>query len=157
MLLKSKSFRRVFGSPGPMAFGTKGNEPHGHGTSTSSGEAGESRPSHGEHIQQDSHSRDESIEYLGTLRKELKRILPHIPDLTLLRWSGEKVRDPFSKFSQTVTGSNSDPTLESWSDFRLPLKLKSDGKNSCLVFVHSFISDIALFCSSVEENKPQEA
>ena len=67
-----------------MAFGTRGEERPGHGTSTSSGDVGESRPSRGEHIQQDSHSRDESVEYLGTLRKELKRILSHIPDLTLL-------------------------------------------------------------------------
>ena len=82
VLLDSKSFHRVFGFPRPMVYGTKGEKPHGHGTSTSSGEAGESHPSRGEHIQQDSHSRDESIKYLGTLRKELKRVLPHIPDLT---------------------------------------------------------------------------
>ena len=91
MLLKSKLFRLVFCSPEPMASGTKGVKPHGHAPSMLSSEAGESRPSRGEHIQQDSHSRDESVEYLGTLRKELKRILPHIPDLS----RGEKFEIPF--------------------------------------------------------------
>ena len=56
-----------------------------------SGDSGESRHSRDEHIQRDSHFRDESLEYLGTVRKELRRILPNIPDLTLLMWSGENV------------------------------------------------------------------
>ena len=36
-------------------------------------------------------SRDDSIEFIGIIRKEIRRILSHIPDLTLLRWSGEKI------------------------------------------------------------------
>ena len=102
------------------------------GAPSSSGDAGESCPSRGEHIQRDNSSRDESVEYLGTLEKELKRILPHVPDLTLLRWSGGKVRDPILEFSLNVLSSRSNSEGESWSDFGLPPELKSDGTTSCL-------------------------
>ncbi|GFZ04977.1 hypothetical protein Acr_17g0005490 [Actinidia rufa] len=36
-------------------------------------------------------SQDDSVEYIGTIKKKMRRILPHVPDLTLLRWSGGKV------------------------------------------------------------------
>ena len=55
----------------------------------------------------------EMVEYLGTLRKELKMILSRIPDLTLLRWSGKKVRDPILDFSPNVSSSSSYSIWES--------------------------------------------
>ena len=115
-----------------MALGNQGKERTRGGATSSSGDAGESRLSRGEHIQRDNRSRDDSVEYLGTLRKEPKRILPHIPDLTLLRWSEEKVRDPTLDFSPNVSNSSSDSICESWSDSELPPELKSDGTASCL-------------------------
>ena len=36
------------------------------------------------------HSRDDSVEYIGTIRKGMKKVLPYIPDVTLLRLLGEK-------------------------------------------------------------------
>ncbi|GFZ02290.1 hypothetical protein Acr_15g0008980 [Actinidia rufa] len=89
VLLELKSFCRVFVSPGSMASGTTGeNGPSGEAPS-SSGDVGEYPNSH-EHARQQSPSRDDSVECLGSIRIELRRILPHIPDLTLLRWLGER-------------------------------------------------------------------
>ena len=51
VLLKSKSFHRVFGSPESMASGNKGEERPKDGAPSSLGNASESRPSCGEHIQ----------------------------------------------------------------------------------------------------------
>ena len=106
-----------------MASGTEGQHPR---VSSTLGEAGESR-SRGEYLQ-GGHPREDSIEYLGTVRKELRRIVPHIPDLTLLRWSGGKIRDPILEFCSAL-GSSSDSTSESWSDSELSPELKSDGIN----------------------------
>ena len=52
------------------------------------GDEGESRHSRDENPRSES-SRDKTIEYIGTIRKEMKRILPCLPDLTPLRWFGE--------------------------------------------------------------------
>ena len=79
VLLKSKSFCRVFGFLAPMASGNQGEERPEGGAPSSSGDASEPRPSRGEHIQRDSRSQDESIEYVKTLGKELERILPYVP------------------------------------------------------------------------------
>ena len=38
----------------------------------------------------DDHSRDGSVEYIGNIRKEMRRVLPRFPDLTLLSLLGEK-------------------------------------------------------------------
>ena len=103
-----------------MASGNQDEERLEGGAPNSSGDAGESRPSRGEHIQRDNSFQDESVKYLGTLEKELKRILPHIIDLTFLRWSGKNVRDPILEFLPNVSSSSSDSVLESWSDSRLP-------------------------------------
>ena len=54
-----------------------------------------------------------------------------------------KVRDPFLEFFPTVSGSNSDPTSESWSDSGLPPELKSDGINFYLIL--SFIFSHLIF------------
>ena len=115
-----------------MAPENQGEERTGDGAPSSLGDAGESRPSHGEHIQRDNSSRDNSVEYLGTLRKELKRILPHVPDLTLLKWLGGKIYDPNLGFSPNVSSSSSNSIGESWSDSGLSPELKSDGTASGL-------------------------
>ena len=86
-----------------MASGTKGEEPQGHGTSTSSGEAGDSRLSRGGYIQQDSHSRDESIEYIGTLRKGIEEdstLYPR-PDLAKMV-GGKSLRSLFRIFTECL-------------------------------------------------------
>ena len=85
-----------------------------------SSDASKSRHARDEHPQCDNHSRDESLEYLGTIRKELRRILPHILDLPLLRWSGGKVQDLTLGFEQSSSSSSSDSKPESYSDSGLP-------------------------------------
>ena len=59
------------------------------GTVAFMGDESESRHTRDKHPQSKS-PRDESIEYIGTIRKEMRRILPRLPDLTLLRWLGGK-------------------------------------------------------------------
>ena len=56
------------------------------------------------------------------------------------------------------SGSNSNPTSESWLDFGLSPELKSDGMDSCLflLFIVSFLIFV-LLCSYVEEDKPKKA
>ena len=132
LLLESKSFHRVFVSPGSMASGTVGKECPKDGAPSSSGNTGESRPSRDEHIQRDRLSWDEYVEFSRVIRMELKSISPHVPDLTLLRWPGEKVRDPVLDPLLNALSSGSDSTSESWSDSGLPHELKSDGTASCL-------------------------
>ena len=96
------------------------------GAAASSGNVGESRPFLDEHLGRDS-PRSESVEYIRTIRKEIRRILPHIPDLTLLRWSGGKVRDPNLSFIPNNLSSSSDSKSESWSKSRMPPELRLDG------------------------------
>ncbi|GFZ15805.1 hypothetical protein Acr_25g0002140 [Actinidia rufa] len=52
------------------------------------GDEGESYHSRDEHPRGD-HSRDGSVEYTGTIRKGMMKILPHLPYITLLRLLGE--------------------------------------------------------------------
>ncbi|GFY86209.1 hypothetical protein Acr_04g0009470 [Actinidia rufa] len=66
----------------------------------------------------------------GTIKKEMRRILPHDPDLTLLRWSGRKVRDPVLCLGPFSSSSSLDSKSESWSD---PSNVKNDHpKKACL-------------------------
>ncbi|GFS38387.1 hypothetical protein Acr_00g0057180 [Actinidia rufa] len=135
VLLELKSFRRVFVSPGSMASRTVGEgRPSGEAPS-SSGDVGESRPSH-EQVRRQSPSRDDSIECLGSIRTELRRILPHISDLTLLRWSGGKVLDPIlNRFmNPPSSSSSSNLTSKSYSDLSLPVKLESDAMSKRISF-----------------------
>ena len=67
------------------------------GVAISTGNKGESRHSPNEHLRSES-PQDESVEYIGTIRKEIRRILPCLPDLTLLRLLGGKVQDPVLHF-----------------------------------------------------------
>ncbi|GFZ14616.1 hypothetical protein Acr_24g0008060 [Actinidia rufa] len=130
VLLESKSFCSVFISPGSMASGTAGeSRPSGEAPS-SSGDVGESQNSH-KHTRRQSPSQDNSVECLGSIRTELRRILPHILDLTLLRWSGGKVFDPI--FNRNPS-SGSNPTSESCSDSSQPVELDSNAMSKRINF-----------------------
>ncbi|GFZ16833.1 hypothetical protein Acr_26g0001030 [Actinidia rufa] len=98
MLLGSRSFRQVFVSLGSMASGTAGEELPRGGASSSSGDAGESRPSN-EHVRQQSPSRDDS---------------------------GGKVLDPILDRSMNAPSSGSNPTSKSCSGSSLSAELESD-------------------------------
>ncbi|GFZ03432.1 hypothetical protein Acr_16g0000560 [Actinidia rufa] len=100
MLLDSKSFGRVFGSPGSRASRTVGDNLPSEEVPSSSSDVGESKNPH-EQARRESPSRDDSIECLGSIRTNLRRLLPHIPDLTLLRWSGGK-RVSFKKIGEKL-------------------------------------------------------
>ncbi|GFY97885.1 hypothetical protein Acr_12g0004260 [Actinidia rufa] len=131
VLLESKSFRRVFVSPGSRASRTAGdNLPSGEALSSSS-DVGESQNLH-EQDRRESPSRDDSIECLGSFRTELRRLLPHIPDLTLLRWTRGKVLDPILDHYLNVPSSN--PSSESCSDSSLPVELESDAMSKRVSF-----------------------
>ena len=149
VLLESRSFRRVFVSPGSMALGTVGEEHPRGGAPSSSSDAGESRPSN-EHVRQQSPSRDDSVECLGSIRTELREILPHIPDLTLLRWLGGKVLDPILDRFMNTPSLGSNPTSKSCSNSSLPAELESDGTTPFLFLIFIFMCLIrVLFCSYV--------
>ena len=54
------------------------------GVATTAGDEGESYHSRDKHPRSES-PRDESVEYIGTIKKEMRNILHRLPDLTLLR------------------------------------------------------------------------
>ncbi|GFZ18491.1 hypothetical protein Acr_27g0002300 [Actinidia rufa] len=97
VLLDSKSFRRIFVSPRSMAFGTVGKVCPEDGASSSSSDAGESRPSRDEHIQRDSHSQDESVEFLGVIWTGLRRLGFNIKILFGFRATPKLESDAMSK------------------------------------------------------------
>ncbi|GFY84076.1 hypothetical protein Acr_03g0008500 [Actinidia rufa] len=76
-------------------------------------------------------TREDSVEYLGVIRRDIggaiRRVLPGIPDKTLLRWLGGKVKDSFMNLLFGKFGSSSDSGLDFISDFELPPELRSDG------------------------------
>ena len=53
------------------------------------GNEGESHYSRDDPLRRD-HFQDDSVEYIGTIKKGMRKTLPHLPDLTLLRLLGEK-------------------------------------------------------------------
>ncbi|PSS15969.1 hypothetical protein CEY00_Acc13462 [Actinidia chinensis var. chinensis] len=109
VLLDSKSYHRVFVSPGSKASRTAGdNLPNGDSPSSSSD--------------------------VGSIRTELRRLLPHIPDLTLLRWSGEKVLDPVLDRFMNAPSSSSNSLSESCSDSSLLVELESDAMSKRISF-----------------------
>ncbi|GFZ12476.1 tetratricopeptide repeat (TPR)-like superfamily protein [Actinidia rufa] len=73
---------------------------------------------------------EDSVEYLGVIRRDIggaiRRALPGIPDETLLRWLGGKVKDPFTNLLSGTSGSSSDSGSVSTSDSELPPELRSD-------------------------------
>ncbi|GFY98187.1 hypothetical protein Acr_12g0007280 [Actinidia rufa] len=75
-------------------------------------------------------TREDSVEYLGVIRRDIggviRRALPGIPDETLLRLLGGKVKDPFTNLLSGTSGSSSDLGSVSISDSELPPELRSD-------------------------------
>ncbi|GFS38695.1 hypothetical protein Acr_00g0058930 [Actinidia rufa] len=67
-------------------------------------------------------SRDDSVEYIGTIRKMMRDILPPLPYQTLLSLLRAKIQPSF--FNWELGSSSS--SLEAWSDPRLPPELRSD-------------------------------
>ncbi|GFY85493.1 hypothetical protein Acr_04g0002310 [Actinidia rufa] len=131
LLLDSKSFRRVFVPPGSRASRTAGDNLPSKEAPSSSSDVGESQNPH-EQARRESPSRDDSIEYLGSFRTELSRLLPHIPDLILLRWTGGKVLDPI--LDHFLNDPSSNPSSESCSDSSLPVDLESDAMSKRVSF-----------------------
>ncbi|GFS31863.1 hypothetical protein Acr_00g0019600 [Actinidia rufa] len=124
VLLESKSFRRSFGLPKPMASRTVGDD-----APTSPGDMGEFRHSRDE-LSRGGPFQDSLIEFIGTIRGT-DRILSHLPDQMLLSILGAKIRSTLGAWepgslslsSRSLSlSSSSEAMLESW----LPSKLKSD-------------------------------
>ncbi|GFZ18423.1 hypothetical protein Acr_27g0001620 [Actinidia rufa] len=112
-VLGSRTFRKHF-AVGCTALSTSG------GDNTTSGDDGEFV------------TREDSVEYLGVIRRgiggAIRRALPGIPDETLLRWLGWKVKDPFTNLLSGKSGSSSDSGSDSISNSELPPELRSDAK-----------------------------
>ncbi|GFY94436.1 hypothetical protein Acr_09g0008820 [Actinidia rufa] len=110
-VLGSRTFRKHF-AVGCTALSTSG------GDNTTSGDDGEFVTC------------EDSVEYLGVIRRgiegAIRRALPGIPDETLLRWLGGKVKDPFTNLMSGKSGSSSDSGSDSISDSELPLELRFD-------------------------------
>ena len=111
-VLGSRTFRKHF-AVGCTALSSSG------GDNTTSGDEGEFG------------TREDSVEYLGVIRRgiggAIRRAHPGIPDETLLRWLGGKVKDPFTNLLSGTSGSSSDSGSDSISDSELPPELRSDG------------------------------
>ncbi|GFS34121.1 hypothetical protein Acr_00g0032370 [Actinidia rufa] len=91
-VLKSKFFRRYFklnSKSMASSGGDNGKDIQIGGMALVVGDKGESHHSRDESYRDD-HSQDGSIEYIGTIRKEMRKVLPRLPDLTLLGILGEK-------------------------------------------------------------------
>ncbi|GFY86077.1 hypothetical protein Acr_04g0008150 [Actinidia rufa] len=107
-VLNSRTFKRHFAG-GCSALSTSG------GDNTTSGDEGEFGTG------------EDSVEYLGVIRRgiggAIRRALPGIPDETLLRWLGGKVKDPFTNLLSGTSGSSSDSGSDSIPDSELPPEL----------------------------------
>ena len=110
-----------------MSSSDRDKDTSGNSMVATSSDEGESRHPRDEPPQSES-PRDESVEYLGTIRKEWRSILPRLPDLTMLRLLGGKVPNPIG-LGPFSSSSSSNSRLESWLDSGLPLELRSDGIN----------------------------
>ncbi|GFS41680.1 hypothetical protein Acr_00g0075760 [Actinidia rufa] len=79
-------------------------------------------------------TREDSVEYLGVIGWDIggaiRRALPGIPDKTLLRWLGGKVKDSFMNLLSGKSGSSSDSGSDSILDSELPLELRSDAMSA---------------------------
>ncbi|GFS37370.1 hypothetical protein Acr_00g0051540 [Actinidia rufa] len=60
----------------------------------------------------------------------LGRALPGIPDETLLRWLGGKIKDPFTNLLSGESGSGSNSRSDSISNSELPPELRSDAMSA---------------------------
>ncbi|GFZ10788.1 hypothetical protein Acr_22g0001860 [Actinidia rufa] len=114
-VLNSRTFKRHFAG-GCSALSTSG------GDNTTSGDEGEFGTG------------EDSVEYLGVIRRgiggAIRRALPGIPDETLLRWLGGKVKDPFTNLLSGTFGSSSDSGSDSIPDSELPPELRSDAMSA---------------------------
>ncbi|GFY86217.1 hypothetical protein Acr_04g0009550 [Actinidia rufa] len=116
-ILGSRTFKKHF------AVGCSGLSTSG-GDNTTSGDEGEFGTC------EDS----DSVEYLGVIRRgiggAIRRALPGIPDETLLRWLGGKVKDPFTNLLSGTSGSSSDSGSDFIPDSELPPELRSDAMSA---------------------------
>ncbi|GFY97651.1 hypothetical protein Acr_12g0001920 [Actinidia rufa] len=114
-VLGSWTFRKHF-AVGCTALSTSG------GDNTTSGDEGEFV------------THEDSVEYLGVIRRgiggAIRRACPGIPDETLLRWLGGKVKDPFTNLLSGTSDSSSDSGSDSISDSELPPELRSDAMSA---------------------------
>ncbi|GFS38924.1 hypothetical protein Acr_00g0060230 [Actinidia rufa] len=114
-VLGSRTFRKYF-AVGSTALSTSG------GDNTTSGDEGEFVTC------------EDSVEYLGVIRRgiggAIRRACPGIPDETLLRWLGGKVKDLFTDLLSGTSGSSSDSGSDSISDSELPPELRSDAMSA---------------------------
>ena len=80
-------------------------------------------------------------------------LLPHFPNLILLRWLGGKVRDSVLGFEPSCSSSSSDFKSESWADPRLSPELRSDGTISFFsqVFYLIFVFDIGFYFAAMSK------
>ncbi|GFY89100.1 hypothetical protein Acr_06g0010400 [Actinidia rufa] len=112
-VLGSRTFQKHFAT-GCTALSTSG------GDNTASGEEGEFI------------TREDSVEYLGVIRqgigRAVRRAFPGVPDETLLRWLGGKVKNPFTNLRPGTSGFSSGLGSDSISDSELPPELRSDGE-----------------------------
>ncbi|GFS42516.1 hypothetical protein Acr_00g0080270 [Actinidia rufa] len=114
-VLGSRTFNRHF-AVGCTALSTSGGE------NATSGDEGEFV------------TREDSVEYLRVIRRDIGGVIrkahPGIPDETLLRWLGGKVKDPFTNLLSGTSGSSSDSGSISISDSELPPELRSDAMSA---------------------------
>ncbi|GFS37361.1 hypothetical protein Acr_00g0051520 [Actinidia rufa] len=114
-VLGSRTFRKYF-AVGCTALSTSG------GDNTTSGDEGEFVTC------------EDSVEYLGVIRRgiggAIRRALPGIPDETLLRWLGGKIKDPFTNLLSGESGSGSNSRSDSISNSELPPELRSDAMSA---------------------------
>ena len=67
--------------------------------------------------------RDDSVEYVGTIRKRQRKILPFLPDQVLLLILGAKIWPSYLYWGSYSSSSSS----EIWSDSHLPPELRPVG------------------------------
>ncbi|GFZ00948.1 hypothetical protein Acr_14g0005830 [Actinidia rufa] len=114
-VLGSRTFRKHF-AVGCTALSTSG------GDNTTSGDEGEFVTC------------EDSVEYLRVIRRDIRgairRALPGIPDETLIRWLGGKVKDPFMNLLSGEFDSGLDSRSDSISDSELPPELRSNAMSA---------------------------
>ncbi|GFS37211.1 hypothetical protein Acr_00g0050670 [Actinidia rufa] len=97
-------------------------------------------------------TREDLVEYLGVIGRDIggaiRRALPGIPDKTLLRWLGGKVKDSFMNLLSGKSGSSSDSGSDSISDSELPPELRSDGIFLKLV-IYCFLPYLTYPCAAM--------
>ncbi|GFS31491.1 hypothetical protein Acr_00g0017680 [Actinidia rufa] len=124
-VLNSRTFHQFFASDrAEMSSNGRDNDTSGDVTVAALGDEGEFRHPRDEHPRSES-PRYGSVEYPRTIKNEWGRILPPLPDLTILRLLGGKVQDPLG-LGLFSSSSSSDSRSKSWSDSGLPLELRSD-------------------------------